>query len=278
MLQMFKRYEFEEKEWREIFNYCSDNKIDCFATPQNPSDLDLLLSIVDVPAIKVGSDDLTNLELLDCYARKGKPLIISAGMAYLSEIEDAVNTIRTTGNNNFAVLHCTSSYPTKDQDVHLKKMLTIKQAFDVIVGYSDHTIGSTAAIGAVVLGARIIEKHFTINKDLPGPDHWFSSNSEELKEYVQNIRGIEQALGFGTVKPTDEEVNMRKIARRSIVASKNIANGEIISREYIDFKRPGNGLPPKFLSYILGKKSIMNINKNEQITFEKLCGRENEKQ
>lgn len=278
MLQMFKRYEFDEKEWTEVFNYCSDKKIDCFATPQNPSDLDFLLSIVDVPAIKVGSDDLTNLELLDYYARKGKPLIISAGMAYLSEIEDAINIIRQTGNNNFAILHCTSSYPTKDQDVHLKKMLTINQAFDVIVGYSDHTIGSVAAIGAVVLDARIIEKHITLNKDLPGPDHWFSLNPYELKNYVQDLRFIERAMGSSIVKPTDEEINMRKLARRSIIASKNIKKGEVISRKCLDFKRPGTGLPPKFLSYVIGKRSTRDIKRNEQITFEQLSGKIHEKQ
>jgi len=272
MLQMFKRYEFDENKWTEIFNYCSDKKIDCFATPQNPLDLDFLLSLVDVPAIKVGSDDLTNLDLLEHYAKKGKPLIISAGMAYLSEIEDAVNIIRGTSNCDLAILHCTSTYPTEAEDVHLRKMLTIHQAFNVVTGFSDHTVGSTAAIGAVALGASIIEKHFTLDKNLPGPDHWFSANPEELKGLVESVRFIEKAMGQTSITPTQKECEMRNLARRSIIASKNITKGQVISREFIGFKRPGTGLPPKFLSYVLGKKSTIDIKQNDQITFEKLCG------
>jgi N-acetylneuraminate synthase/N,N'-diacetyllegionaminate synthase len=272
MLRMFKRYEFDKNEWTEIFNYCSDKKIDYFATPQNLSDLDFLLSIVDVPAIKVGSDDLTNLDLLEGYARKGKPLIISAGMAFLSEIEDAVNIVRGTGNHDLAILHCISTYPTDAEDVHLRKMLTIRQAFNVITGFSDHTQGSTASLGAVALGASIIEKHFTLDKNLPGPDQWFSANPEELKDLVECIRFLEKAMGDRSIQPTLKECEMRKLTRRSIIASKNIAQGEVISREAIGFKRPGTGLPPKFLLYVLGKKSTKDIKENEQITFEKLCG------
>jgi N-acetylneuraminate synthase/N,N'-diacetyllegionaminate synthase len=271
MLQMFKRYEFNEKEWTEIFNYCSGKKIDCFATPQNPSDLDFLLSIVDVPVIKVGSDDLTNLELLDYYARKGKPLIISAGMAYLSEIEDAVNTIYGAGNCDIVILHCISTYPTDAEDVHLRKMLTIRQAFNVITGFSDHTVGSTAAIGAVALGALMIEKHFTLDKNLPGPDHRFSSDPEELKNLVKSIRFIEKAMGDTTIKPTLKECEMRNLARRSITASADIAQGQIIQRNLVDLKRPGTGLPPKFLKYLLGRKARIAIKKNEQITFDQIC-------
>ncbi len=271
MLAMFKRYEFNADDWKEIFRFCQEETIDFFATPQNPSDLDFLLSLVDVPAIKVGSDDLTNLELLDYYARKGKPLIISAGMAYLSEIEDAVNTIRETGNNDLAVLHCISSYPTEAEDIHLRKMDTIRRAFNVVTGFSDHTRGSTAAIGAVTLGASIIEKHFTLDKNLPGPDHWFSANPEELKELVDGIRFIEKAKGQTSIAPTQKECEMRKLARRSIVASTDIAKGEIIQRHYIDFKRPGTGLPPKYLKYILGRKARLDIKKNDRITFDNIC-------
>lgn len=272
MVGMFNRYEFDEHEWKELFKYCAEKNIDCFATPQNPSDLDFLLSIADVPVIKVGSDDLTNLDLLDYYARIGKPLIISAGMAYLSEIEDAVNTIHRAGNYNLAVLHCISSYPTDAEDVHLNKILTIRDVFDVVVGFSDHTWGSTAAIGAVALGAVIIEKHFTLDKNLPGPDHIFSSDPKELKSLVDSIRFIETARGERLIRPTQKECEMRKIARRSIVASRDIPKGEMISRDNICFKRPGTGLPPKFVSYLLGKTTGVDLRQNEQITFEKLYG------
>lgn len=267
MLAMFRRFEFSADEWKKIFRFCNRQGIVFFATPQNPSDLDFLLSIVDVPVIKVGSDDLTNLDLLDNYARMGKPLIISAGMATLTEIEDAVFTIRDTGNNQLAVLHCISSYPCEAQDVHLRKMLTIRQAFDVVTGFSDHTVGTVAAVGAVTLGAHIIEKHFTLDKNLPGPDHWFSANPAELKDFVSNIRFIEIALGTALVQPTEKERKMREIARRSIVAAEDIPKGKIIQRNMVVFKRPGTGLPPKYVKAILERKTRSFIKKNEQITF-----------
>jgi N-acetylneuraminate synthase/N,N'-diacetyllegionaminate synthase len=270
MLDMFKRHEFEADEWRGIFEYCKKKKIEFFVTPQNSSDLDFVLSIIDIPAIKVGSDDLTNLELLEYYAKKNKPIIISAGMAYLSEIEDAVNTIQATGNKDLIILHCISSYPADAEEVNLKKILTIKQAFDVIVGFSDHTVGYTASIGAVVLGAKVIEKHFTLDKNLPGPDHWFSANPDEMRELVQEIRFIEKALGNSIIKPTPKEMEMRKMARRSIIASKEIKKGDTITRDMISFKRPGTGLPPKFKDYLIGKMAKIEIKKNEQITFDKI--------
>jgi len=271
MLEMFKRYEFDENEWTELFRYCSDKKIECFATPQNSSDLDFLLSFADVSAIKVASDSLTNLELLDYFARKGKPLIISTGMASFSEIEDAVNVIHEAGNQDLVILHCNSLYPTNAEDVHLRKMLTIRSAFNVITGFSDHTIGSTTAIGAVTLGASVIEKHFTLDKNLPGPDHWFSADPIELKNLVESIRFIEQAVGDFTVQPTQKESEMRNLARLSIVASKDIPRGQVIQREWVGFKRPGTGLPPKYLPWLLGKKTKLKIKKNEQITFDNIC-------
>ena len=271
MLDMFKRYEFEAEEWKEIFEYCKKKMIEFFVTPQNPSDLDLVLSIIDIPAIKVGSDDLTNLELLEYYAKKNMPMIISSGMAYLSEIEDAINTIQDTGNKDLIILHCISSYPADTEEVNLKKILTIKQAFDVLVGFSDHTIGYTASIGAVVLGAKVIEKHFTLDKNLPGPDHWFSANLDEMKQLVQAIRFVEKALGNSIIKPTPKEMEMRKIARRSIFASRKIKKSDIITKDMISFKRPGTGLPPKFEKYVLGKKAKNDIKKNEQINFDKVC-------
>ena len=270
MFNMFKKYEFGVDEWREIFEYCKTKKIHFFVTPQNPSDLDFVLSISDLPAIKIGSDDLTNLRLLKYYAEKNIPLIISCGMAYISEIEDAVHAVQDTGNENMILLHCVSSYPADAEELNLRKMLTIRQAFDVVVGYSDHTIGHTSSIGAVVLGAKVVEKHFTLDKNFPGPDHWFSADPNEMKQLVDEIRFIENALGTGVVTPTKKEMDMRKIARRSIVASKNISKADAITKDLIDFKRPGTGLPPKFAKYIIGKKAKVDMKKDEQITFENI--------
>lgn len=270
-LEMFKRYEFDEQQWREIFDYCRMRNVVCFATPQNPSDLDFLLGIIDLPVIKVGSDDLTNLGLLENYAARKKPVIISAGAAFISEIEDAVNTIRGAGNNDLAVLHCVSCYPAEAEEVNLRKMLTISQAFDVVTGYSDHAIGITAATAAVALGAKIIEKHFTLDKNLPGPDHWFSADPKELAEMVRSIQYIEKALGSYVVKPTAREIQTRRTIRRSIVAARDIAQGQVVTEELLSFKRPGTGLCPKYMKYIIGKKTKLNIKKDELVTFEKVC-------
>lgn len=270
MYEMFKRYEFTKEEWIEIANYCRKKNIIFFSTPQNPSDLDFLMEIVDLPIIKVGADDLTNLELMSYYASKDKPMIISAGMAYISEIEDAVEVIRKENNNKLVILHCVSSYPAEPQEVNLRKMNTIKQAFQVITGFSDHTIGTTSAVGAVTLGAKIIEKHFTLDKNMVGPDHWFSSDTKEIKKLVNDIRYIEKALGSTQVKPTRKEMEMRKVARRSIVAKKDISEGTIINRELIEYNRPGNGLPPKFVQYIIGKKSTKHLNAKEAITLDSI--------
>jgi len=271
MLEMFKRYEFSEENWIEIFDYCKSKGIICFATAQNPSDLDFLLKITELPVIKVGSDDLTNLELLEYYASKNRPMIISAGMAYISEIEDAVAVIRENGKSDLAVLHCVSSYPAETQEVNLRKMLTIKQTFDVIVGFSDHTVGTIAATAAVALGAKMIEKHFTLDKNLAGPDHWFSSDGNQLSELIQAIRCVEDMLGSYEVKPTPKEEEMRKIARRSIIAARNIKKDEFITKDAIDFKRPGTGLAPKFTKQILSRKAKVDIKKDELISFDKIC-------
>jgi N,N'-diacetyllegionaminate synthase len=270
MLEMFKRYEFKENEWKEIVNYCKEKGIIFSSTAQNISDLEFLLSITELPFIKVGSDDLTNLEQMKYYASKKLPMIISAGMAYAYEIEDAVRVIREESNNDITVLHCVSSYPTEANEVNLRKIPIIRDAFDVKVGFSDHTIGSAAAVGAVCMGAKVIEKHFTLDNNMIGPDHWFSINPQELKKYIQDIRFIEKALGKSILKPTQKELEMRKIARRKIVAKYDILQGEKITTENIFLKRSEYGLNPKDVKFILNREVRENIAKNEAITLEKL--------
>lgn len=250
--KMFRRCELSKKDWEEIIAYCKKKNVVFSTTAQNPSDLDLILSLTDLPFIKVGSDDLTNLDLLTYYAAKGKPMIISAGMAYASEIEDAIRIIQETGNKNIVVLHCVSSYPAAAEEVNLSKIHTIKDAFGVEVGFSDHTVGSTAAVGAIYFGATVIEKHFTLDHNLPGPDHWFSTDPGELKSYVRDVRFAEQAIGNSVLVPTKKEIAMRKIARRSIVAKTDIKKGDCLSRANLECKRPGIGLPPKYISFLIG--------------------------
>ena len=274
MMEMFKRYQFTREEWIKIVRYCKSKDILFSSTAQNKSDLDFLMSITKLPFLKVGSDDLTNLELLKNYGSKNIPMIISAGMAYAYEIEDAVRTIRDAGNEDITVLHCVSSYPTEAEDVNLKKIPVIRDAFNVKVGFSDHTRGNASAVGSICFGATVIEKHFTLDNDMAGPDHWFSVNPSELKKYVDDIRFIEKALGNGQLKPTLNELSIKKIARRKVVAKYDIPEGEKISKENIDFKRIDNkdnsGIDPKNLSFIIDRTVSCKILKNETILLENL--------
>ncbi len=269
-IDMFKRYEFTKDEWIEIFNFCDEIDIIGFTTPQNKTDLDFVMSITDLKLIKVGSDDLTNLPLLKYYASKNIPMIISTGMSYEKEIAHAILTIKHAGCKDLAVLHCVSQYPTPNKMVNMNKMLNIRDTFGVRVGFSDHTIGSDASRVAVSMGAKVIEKHITLSHDLPGPDHWFSADITEFRKLVTDIRNVEIMLGDGELKPTDDEMKMRKICRRSIVAKDNLPSGTILKNKHLDFKRPGEGLSPSKVDELIGKKLISDITINQMIKLEDL--------
>ncbi len=271
MLEMFKRYEFTKEQWTEIVNYCGEMNIVFNSTAQNVSDLKFLEDITTLPFIKVGSDDLTNLALIRTYALKNLPMIISAGMAYAYEIEDAVRTIKESGNNDITVLHCISSYPTESTEVNLTKIPVIKKAFNVKVGFSDHTMGSAAAVGSVCFGASVIEKHFTLDNNLPGPDHWFSINPVELKQYINDIRFIENALGEPELKPTPKEIKMRKVMQRQIVYSLDIAKNTLLKECDFEFKRvEGDGVIPKNLNFLLARTLKKDIKKGAIVLLEDL--------
>ena len=265
-LEMFKKWEFSRKQWKEIIDYCNKKGVIFATTAQNYSDLEMILSLIRPPFLKVGSDDLTNLGLLKQYAQKGIPMVISAGMAYEQEIGDAVVVIKKAGNKNITVLHCVSSYPAKAEEVNLRKIPAIRDKFDVKVGFSDHTIGSVAAVGAVCFGAVTIEKHFTLSHNLPGPDHWFSMEPEELRKFVRDIRFAEKAMGSSELVPTANERKVSKIARRSIVAAGDIISGAKFTAVNLECKRPGTGLPPKYLPEIIGKTAKRNFKKGQLLT------------
>lgn len=265
-LEMFKKWEFSRKQWKEIIDYCNKKGVIFATTAQNHSDLEMILSLIRLPFLKVGSDDLTNLGLLKQYAKKGIPMVISAGMAYGQEIGDAVAVIKKAGNKNITVLHCVSSYPAKAEEVNLRKIPVIRDKFDVKVGFSDHTIGSVAAVGAVCFGAVTIEKHFTLSHNLPGPDHWFSMEPEELRKFIQDIRFAEKAIGSSELVPTANERKVSKIARRSIVAVGDIISGAKFTAANLECKRPGTGLPPKYLPEIIGKTAKRNFKKGQLLT------------
>jgi len=267
MLAMFKRYEFKAEQWQDIKKHCEEVGITFFSTPQNQSDLDLLLTI-GVPAIKVGSDDFTNLPLLISYIESRLPMILSCGMSDLAEVHQALEAVDWFNGYPVALLLCTSQYPTPPDDVNINKLTTLQQAFPgLLVGFSDHTQGSLAAALAVSRGARIFEKHFTLDQDMPGPDHWFSEEPAGLTEWVKSIRMADTLLGSPFVRPTSDEKKMRMIARRSITALRDINSGEVINESNIGLRRPGGGLQPDNLDKVYGLKTARLIKKGEQISL-----------
>ncbi|KEH86330.1 hypothetical protein Z967_06080 [Clostridium novyi A str. 4540] len=264
---MLKKLELSYDEFVELKNYCDEKGILFMSTPFDFESAKFLNSM-DVEIFKISSGDLTNIPLLQYIAEFKKPIILSSGMATLGEIEDAVMALKHKEILDIAVLHCTSNYPAAINSVNLKAMNTIKNSFNVIGGYSDHTEGITIPIAAAALGADIIEKHFTLDKNMEGPDHKASLNPEELKFMIDEIRKVNVALGSGIKIFTNSEIDTIKVARKSIVASKYIRKGEIITEEHLDYKRPGTGLKPKYYKDIIGKKASKDIEADMQITFD----------
>lgn len=267
MISMFKRYELSQNDWSEIKRFCNKIGITFFSTPQNETDLDMLLKI-GVPAIKVGSDDFTNHPLLKVYASKGLPLILSCGMSDLSEIYQSLDVVGAIDGYPTILLLCTSQYPTPPEDVNLNKITTLRAAFPMVkIGFSDHTVGSLAASLAVALGASVFEKHFTLDHNMDGPDHWFSADPGELSSWVEQIKLSKKMLGSAIVRPTQAEFEIRKSFRRYIVAEKTILANEVFSENNINLKRTANGLglPASFLSYVLGRKAARNYRRGEAI-------------
>lgn len=264
--EMLKKLELSFDGFAELKSYCEEKGILFLSTPFDIESA-IFLDSIGIEAFKIGSGDLTNIPLLDKVAKFNKPMILSCGMSNMGEIEDAINVVKINGNNEIAMLHCTSNYPAPIESINLNAMKTIENAFKVIIGYSDHTEGITIPIAAAALGAKIIEKHFTLDKNMEGPDHKASLDPEELKSMVEAIRKVELAMGNGIKECTTSEANTKEVARKSIVAGRNIKSGEILKEEDLDFKRPGNGLSPKLYKELIGKKVIKDIYKDEAINF-----------
>jgi sialic acid synthase SpsE len=266
----FKRYEISEDLHRELFDYARSKKTVVFSTPSYFDDVDLLERL-EVEVHKIGSDDLTNLPFIQYIAEKGKPIIFSTGMGTLAEVDEAVQTIRAAGNDQIVILHCVSNYPIRDlSSLNLNVIRTFRQAFNVPVGFSDHTTTMAAALGAVALGASVIERHFTLDKRLQVPDAFFSADPAEMKVLVQSIRELEGALGTGVKRPTPTEQAMRLETRKSVIARADIEKGEAITREKIIVKRPGTGIPPKLAHLVLGRRAARTIKADEVISWDKL--------
>jgi sialic acid synthase SpsE len=265
MLAMFRRCELPRGVWADLKAESDRVGITFLSTPQNPEDLDLLLE-VGVPAIKVGSDDFTNLPLLQRFASAGLPLLLSCGMADLAEVSRTLEVIGAPRRHPAVLLLCTSQYPTPAEDVNLRKLVTLRAAFpSLVLGFSDHTEGTLASALAVALGASVFEKHFTLDRDLPGPDHWFSANPAELEAWTRAVRTARTMQGDGEVTPTPMEKAMRPLARRSIVALCPIARGDAFTTANVGVRRPGTGLPPEVLGAVLGRHAARAMRQGEPV-------------
>jgi len=257
-LEMGKKLELPFEAFRELQAYCKSQDVLFLSTPFDYESADFL-SELSVPAFKIPSGEITNLPFVEHIARKGQPLIVSTGMSTLDEVDKTVKTICATGNQQIVLLQCVSNYPAQPSSVNLRAMHTLAKAFDVPVGYSDHTTGTEIASAAVALGACVIEKHFTISRDLPGPDHRASLEPDELAAMVRRIRNVEAALGDGEKRPALEEANTAAVARRSLVAARHIAAGTVMTEELIVILRPGTGLPPTMRPQLLGRRARRDI-------------------
>jgi len=266
---MVKRLELSYDEFSRLKAYCDERDIIFLSTPDEKDSLDFLVSL-GVPLIKIGSGEITNFPYLKQVAMSGLPIIMSTGMSTLGEVDKALNVLQRSGNNSVTLLHCTTDYPTRFEDVNLKAMLTLKEAFKLPVGYSDHTLGNETAIAAVALGATVIEKHFTIDKDLEGPDHKASLNPEELKDFVRAIRNTEKLLGDGIKKPSEREARISMNVRRSIVAARDLKKGTLLEESMLDYKRPGTGVKPEFAYLMIGRKLKRDIKEDELILWKDL--------
>ena len=263
---MIRRLELTRDMHEALIAHCTSRRIQFFSTGFDPESIDLLVEL-GLDCFKIPSGEITNLPYLRHVGRYGKPVILSTGMATLGEIEAALAVLEQAGTprDRITVLHCNTEYPTPMADVNLRAMLTIRDAFGVAVGYSDHTAGIEVAIAAVALGATVIEKHFTLDRNLPGPDHKASLEPDELKAMVMAIRNIEQALGDGIKRPSASEAKNKPIARKSLVAASAIRAGEVFSEANITVKRPGTGLSPMRWDDVLGRKAPRDFASDEMI-------------
>lgn len=261
---MLKKLELTPEMHRELIQYCAEKNIMFLSTP---FDIDSLRYLTEcgIEIIKIPSGEITSYPYLREVGRTGKPVILSSGMSRLEEIQDAINVLREYGSSEITVLHCNTEYPTPYVDVNLKAMLTIKEKLGVDVGYSDHTPGIEVSVAAAALGAAVVEKHFTLDKNMEGPDHKASLEPDELREMIRQIRNIEAALGNGQKVPSDSERKNIEIVRKSIVAKRDIKQGDVFTEDNLTTKRPGSGICPMRWNEMIGQKAVRDFAADELI-------------
>jgi len=265
-LEMLKSLEMSMDAYTEIIKCCEEEGVLFISTPYNVEDVDFLDEL-GVSAFKLASIHVAEPWFARYVANKNKPIILSTGMATLSEVDSTVRAIKETGNNNLVLLQCTTNYPSNIEDSNLRSMKTMQDAFNVVTGYSDHTDDDTACIVSVALGAKVIEKHFTLDKSLPGPDQTTSANPVEFSRLVKNIRNAELSLGSSVKEPCEIEKINEKGMRRSIVAKCSIGIGVEITDDMIALKRPSSGISPMYLDEIIGRKTLNAISQDDLIRW-----------
>lgn len=266
--EMIKKLELSADDFKELFSYADKKDIIFLSSPFDLDSIDVLNEL-NVPAFKFGSGEITNFPSLEHAATKGRPVILSTGMATLGEIEEAFNLLKEK-ISDIILMHCVTSYPARTEDANLKVIETFKCAFKVPIGFSDHTVGIEMAVAAVAMGACVIEKHFTLDKNLDGPDHKASLEPDELKRMIKSIRNVEKGMGNGEKRITDEEKQIKEVARKSIVSTTYIPKGSIIKKEDLSIKRPGTGIKPKYIDFLIGKKAKFDIELDEILKWDKI--------
>ncbi len=263
-VDMLKRLELSYDEFWALKKYCDNVGICFLSTPFDFESIDFLNSI-DMPFWKIPSGEVTNYPYLVALAKTGKPIVMSTGMCSMDEIKAAIDVLKANGTKEIKLLHCNTEYPTPYEDVNLVAMKTMRDEFGLEVGYSDHTKGIEVPIAAVALGASIIEKHFTLDCNMEGPDHKASLEPDELKRMVSSIRHIEKSLGSGDKTPSPSEIKNKTVARKSIVAKKNITAGDVLTEDNITVKRPGSGINPMRWNEVLGTRAVRDFEEDELI-------------
>lgn len=266
---LFRKYELSEELTRQMVDYCRQKKITVFTTPSHRTDIEALRKF-DFPAWKIGSDDATNIPFLKFVAKEMKPIILSTGMCTLDEVKRSVEAVRGEGNDQLILLHCVTNYPTHPESVNLRAMQTMQARFDLPVGYSDHTLDTDACYAAAVLGAAVLEFHFTHDRKAEGPDHMLSKNYSETAELVRKVRLLPTLLGDGVKHPAKSEATSLRNNRKSIVVARDIRVGEAITEQNIDIKRPGYGIPCDRYYEILGRVARRELKADDVLSWDDL--------
>lgn len=267
--RMLRKLELTEGDFAELHRYANERGIVFLSTPFDCESVEVLHRL-GVLAFKIGSGEITNTPLLAKVAKKGRPIILSTGMSSLCEVETALDVIEREGVTDIILLHCVSEYPCVPEHLNLRAIATLRDAFGKHVGFSDHSTGIYMSLAAVALGARVIEKHITLDKTQPGPDHKVSLEPGEFKQLVSAIRDAEKALGSGIKRPTEAEKLMRTLVRKSIFAKVDIPAATVITKDMLATKRPATGIKPRHLDKLVGRKAAVHIKKDEAVLWEKL--------